>query len=99
MFLPLRDATVFLPLLMLGLELPLWKNWPELAVKVVFRPCLIETCLLPTEGFEVMPPLPRLSDFLLTGILAAAGTYTSFIEEGIWRGMFRQGCIGLLDRL
>jgi len=49
-----------------------WKNWLELGVVVVFIPYLIDTCLLPTEGFDTLPP--RLSDFLLAGILAAEGT-------------------------
>lgn len=51
------------------------KNCPELAVIVVFIPCLIETCLFATDGAGFGPPLPRLNDFRLTpGIIAAAGT-------------------------
>jgi len=34
----------------------------------------MEIYLLPTEGFVAPPLLPRLRDFLFTGILAAVGT-------------------------
>ena len=64
-------------------------------------PYLIETYLFPTMGLVcvMLVPLPRLRDLRLTGMLAAAGTKTSFIDEGICRGMFFHGCMGLFERL
>ena len=89
---------MFLPAALLAV---FWKNCPEFAVIVVFIPYLIETYLLPTMGLVcvMLVPLPRLRDLRLTGMLAAAGTKTSFIDEGICRGMFFQGYMGLFERL